>query len=89
MIEILSRNTSGEVYIGTRDGPDWNCDVKPLEAFKKFGKKLEEIEKKLIERNHNETLRNRVGPVNMHYTLLYPTSEDGLTCRGIPNSISI
>ncbi|KAI9119859.1 hypothetical protein K1719_009248 [Acacia pycnantha] len=89
VIEILSRHASDEVYLGTRDNPNWTSDVKPLEAFKKFGKKMEEIEKKLIERNNTETLRNRIGPVNMHYTLLYPTSEEGLTCRGIPNSISI
>ncbi|TKY64331.1 Linoleate 9S-lipoxygenase [Spatholobus suberectus] len=44
---------------------------------------------KLIQRNNDETLRNRYGPVKMPYTLLYPSSEEGLTCRGIPNSISI
>ncbi|KAK4269659.1 hypothetical protein QN277_022787 [Acacia crassicarpa] len=89
VIEILSRHASDEVYLGTRDNPNWTCDVKPLEAFKKFGKRLEEIEKTVIERNNTETLRNRIGPVKMHYTLLYPTSGEGLTCRGIPNSISI
>lgn len=89
VIEILSRHASDEVYLGTRDSPDWTSDAKPLEAFKKFGKKLTEIEAKLIAKNNNETLRNRVGVVNVPYTLLYPTSEEGLTGRGIPNSISI
>ncbi|KAI9113032.1 hypothetical protein K1719_015964 [Acacia pycnantha] len=89
IIEILSRHAYDEVYLGTRDNPNWTYDVKPLEAFKKLRKKLEEIEKTLIERNNTETVKNRIGQVNMHYTLLYPTSEEGLTCRGIPNSISI
>lgn len=89
VIEILSRHASDEVYLGTRDNPNWTSDAKPLEAFKRFGKKLTEIEEKLVKRNKTETLRNRVGPVNMPYTLLHPTSEEGLTNRGIPNSISI
>ncbi|KAI4355472.1 hypothetical protein L6164_004244 [Bauhinia variegata] len=88
-IEILSRHTSDEYYLGERDNPNWTADTEPLEAFKKFGKKLSEIEEKLIKRNKDETLKNRFGPVNMPYTLLYPSSEDGLTARGIPNSISI
>ncbi|XLR43534.1 hypothetical protein S83_028194 [Arachis hypogaea] len=35
------------------------------------------------------SLRNRIGPVHMPYTLLLLTSDEGLTFRGIPNSISI
>ncbi|KAF7843540.1 seed linoleate 9S-lipoxygenase-3 [Senna tora] len=89
VIEILSRHASDEVYLGTRDNPNWTSDEKPLEAFKRFGKTLEEIEVKLVKRNEEGSLRNRIGPVNMPYTLLYPTSEEGLTARGIPNSISI
>ncbi|KHN30070.1 Linoleate 9S-lipoxygenase-4 [Glycine soja] len=90
VIEILSRHASDEFYLGQRDGGDyWTSDAGPLEAFKRFGKKLEEIEKKLIEKNKDETLRNRYGPAKMPYTLLYPSSEEGLTLRGIPNSISI
>ena len=90
VIEILSRHTSDEFYLGQRDGGDyWTSDAGPLEAFKRFGNNLEEIEKKLIEKNNDETLRNRYGPAKMPYTLLYPSSEEGLTFRGIPNSISI
>uniref|UniRef100_A0A0R0G523 Lipoxygenase domain-containing protein n=1 Tax=Glycine max TaxID=3847 RepID=A0A0R0G523_SOYBN len=55
VIEILSRHASDEFYLGQRDG----------EAFKRFGKNLEEIEKKLIEKNNDETLRNRYGPAKM------------------------
>ena len=89
VIEILSRHASDEYYLGERDSPNWTCDRKPLEDFKKFGKKLAEIEEKLMKGNKDERLRNRYGPVNMPYALLHPTSEPGLTFRGIPNSISI
>ncbi|KAG2379958.1 Linoleate 9S-lipoxygenase [Vigna angularis] len=90
IIEVLSRHASDELYLGQRDGGEfWTYDKEPLEAFKRFGKRLAEIEQKLIQRNSDETLRNRYGPVKMPYTLLYPSSEEGLTFRGIPNSISI
>ncbi|RDX63288.1 Linoleate 9S-lipoxygenase, partial [Mucuna pruriens] len=90
IIEVLSRHASDEFYLGQRVGGDfWTSDAQPIEAFKRFGKKLADIEQKLVQRNNDETLRNRYGPVKMPYTLLYPSSEEGLTGRGIPNSISI
>ncbi|XP_058745335.1 seed linoleate 9S-lipoxygenase-3-like [Vicia villosa] len=90
VIEILSRHASDEYYLGQRDSAEyWTSDTNAIAAFKKFGKTLAEIEGQLILRNNNESLRNRVGPVSMPYTLLYPSSEEGLTFRGIPNSISI
>ncbi|KAH1239031.1 Linoleate 9S-lipoxygenase-4 [Glycine max] len=83
---LTLQHASDEFYLGQRDGGDyWTSDAGPLEAFKRFGKNLEEIEKKLIEKNNDETLRNRYGPAKMPYTLLYPSSEEGLTFRGIPN----
>ncbi|XP_004510411.1 linoleate 9S-lipoxygenase-like [Cicer arietinum] len=90
IIEILSRHASDEQYLGQRiEGDLWTSDSQPVEAYKRFGKKLVEIEQKLTERNNDKTLKNRSGPVKMPYTLLYPSSEEGLTFRGIPNSISI
>ncbi|KAK7261670.1 hypothetical protein RIF29_27986 [Crotalaria pallida] len=91
VIEILSKHASDEVYLGQRDdgGENFTSDTVPVEAFKRFGKKLAEIEQKLSQRNNDETLRNRYGPAKLPYTLLYPSSEEGLTFRGIPNSISI
>ncbi|KAL5566067.1 hypothetical protein UlMin_029231 [Ulmus minor] len=89
LIEILSRHASDEVYLGQRDNPEWTTDSNPLQAFEKFGKKLAEVEKRIMNRNNDEKLKNRVGPVKFPYTLLCPTSEEGLTARGIPNSISI
>ena len=89
VIEILSRHTSDELYLGQRDDPEWTKDAEPLDAFEKFGKKLAEIEKRIIELNNDSQNKNRFGPVKMPYTLLYPTSEPGLSGKGIPNSISI
>ncbi|MED6113038.1 Lox2p [Stylosanthes scabra] len=89
VIEILSRHASDEVYLGQRDNPNWTSDSRALKVFKKFGSKLAEIEGKIHERNKDSSLSNRVGPVELPYTLLAPSSTEGLTFRGIPNSISI
>ncbi|CAL9003390.1 unnamed protein product [Prunus brigantina] len=89
LIEILSRHSTDEVYLGKRDTPEWTADTEPLKAFDKFGRKLAEIEDRITSMNNDEKLKNRVGPVKMPYTLLFPTSGGGLTGRGIPNSVSI
>ncbi|CAO2821839.1 unnamed protein product [Amaranthus hypochondriacus] len=94
LIEILSRHSSDEVYLGQRDTPEWTTDAEPLAAFKKFQTTLLGIEKNIMERNNDERWKNRNGPVKVPYTLLYPNSSDyskvgGLTGKGIPNSISI
>ncbi|KAK6804967.1 hypothetical protein RDI58_002751 [Solanum bulbocastanum] len=88
LIEALSLHTSDEVFLGKR-APEWTTDEEPLQAFERFGKKLEEIEQKIIKMNNDPNLKNRVGPANIPYTLLCPSSELGLTGRGIPNSVSI
>ncbi|CAM8931299.1 unnamed protein product [Rhodiola kirilowii] len=89
VIEILSRHSSDEVYLGQRADADWTADKTPLSAFDEFGKRLAEIEKSIIALNNDEKLKNRVGPVKIPYTLLYPTSGVGITGKGIPNSVSI
>ncbi|KAK2976054.1 hypothetical protein RJ640_024782 [Escallonia rubra] len=89
LIEILSRHSSDEFYLGQRDTPEWTKDVEPLKAFGRFGKRLGEIEHEIVKMNSDEKWKNRVGPVKVPYTLLYPTSEGGLTGKGIPNSVSI
>ncbi|TKY52225.1 linoleate 9S-lipoxygenase 5 [Spatholobus suberectus] len=89
LVEILSKHSSDEVYLGQRDNPDWTSDAEPLQAFEKFGNKLAEIEERILRMNSDEKFRNRFGPVKMPYTLLYPTSKGGLTGMGVPNSISI
>lgn len=89
LIELLSRHSSDEIYLGQRECPEWTMDAEPLNAFKKFGESLKEIEDRIIAMNNDERLKNRVGPAKVPYTLLYPTSEQGLTGKGIPNSTAI
>lgn len=96
LIEMLSRHSTDEVYLGQREVSGWTSDAEPLAAFERFGKKLMEIEKRIVKMNNDERWKNRVGPVKVPYTLLYPNTsgsghpeECGLTGKGIPNSISI
>ncbi|WMV11972.1 hypothetical protein MTR67_005357 [Solanum verrucosum] len=88
-IEILSTHSSDEIYLGQRDTPEWTNDKESLQALERFGKKLTEIEEKIIKMNNDKKWKNRMGPIKMPYTLLYPLSDTGLTGKGIPNSVSI
>ncbi|CAB4315622.1 unnamed protein product [Prunus armeniaca] len=54
LIEILSRHSTDEVYLGQRDTPEWTADTEPLKAFDKFGKKLAEIEDRITSMNNDE-----------------------------------
>ncbi|XP_058225411.1 probable linoleate 9S-lipoxygenase 5 [Rhododendron vialii] len=89
LIEILSRHTSDEVFLGQRDTPEWTANKEALGAFGRFGTKLAEIEEGIIGMNSDENWKNRAGPAKMPYTLLIPSSNVGLTGKGIPNSVSI
>ncbi|CAA2956206.1 probable linoleate 9S-lipoxygenase 5 isoform X2 [Olea europaea subsp. europaea] len=93
LIEILSQHSTEEIYLGQRDTSEWPKDEEK-EAFARFSTKLVTIENDITERNKDQGLRNRNGPVKMPYTLLYPNTSDdskkgGLTGSGIPNSITI
>uniref|UniRef100_A0A0A8Z4X3 Lipoxygenase n=1 Tax=Arundo donax TaxID=35708 RepID=A0A0A8Z4X3_ARUDO len=97
LIEILSKHSSDEVYLGQRAELErWTSDARALEAFKRFGSRLREIENVIKTMNEDPAFKNRKGPVEMSYMLLYPNTSDadgtkgvGLTAMGIPNSISI
>ena len=95
LLEILSKHSSDEVYLGQHDTPAWTSDAKAQEAFRRFGARLEGIEKQVVAMNGDPRLKNRTGPAKFPYMLLYPNTSDhtgqaeGLTARGIPNSISI
>ncbi|OAY75692.1 putative linoleate 9S-lipoxygenase 4 [Ananas comosus] len=94
LIEVLSRHSSDEVYLGQRDTPEWTAEQRALDAFKRFGDRLVAIENRIAQMNADPSLKNRNGPVKMPYMLLYPNTSDvtgvgGLTGKGIPNSISI
>lgn len=91
---MLSMHSSDEIYLGQRDTPEWTCDSQPRHALERFRDKLIEIENRIMDSNNDNILKNRNGPVQMPYTLLYPNasgniSTTGLTGKGIPNSVSI
>ncbi|KAK6804962.1 hypothetical protein RDI58_002746 [Solanum bulbocastanum] len=90
VLELLSRHASDTLYLGQNASPEWTKDQEPFLAFERFGKKLSDIENQIIQMNgDHKKWRNRSGPVKVPYTLLFPTSEEGLSGRGIPNSVSI
>uniref|UniRef100_R7W8R1 Lipoxygenase 2 n=1 Tax=Aegilops tauschii TaxID=37682 RepID=R7W8R1_AEGTA len=94
LIGVLSKHSSDELYLGQHDMPEWTSDATALEAFKQFGVRLEDIEKHVVAMNVNPQLKNRMGPAMFPCMLPYPNTSDhtgeaeGLTARGIPNSIS-
>lgn len=94
LIEMLSRHSTDEIYLGQRETPYWTADAQPVQAFERFSAALVEIGDRIKGRNRNPTLRNRTGPVKMDYMLLFPNTLDttrngGLNVKGIPNSVSI
>nr|CAB3498977.1 unnamed protein product [Digitaria exilis] len=95
LIEILSKHSSDEVYLGQRDTAAWTSDARALAAFQRFSDALVAIEGKVVGENRDPQLKNRSGPAEFPYMLLYPNTSDrtgaaaGLTAKGIPNSISI
>jgi linoleate 9S-lipoxygenase len=99
LIEVLSRHSSDEVYLGQRDTSDWSAsEKKVLSAFESFRNQLVRIEDEIIRLNEDSGLKNRIGPVKFPYTLLYPNTskengknpklQEGVP-KGIPNSVSI
>lgn len=94
VVEVLSRHTSDEVYLGQRLSEEWTDNEQIQQIFQQFQKNLQEVEKRILERNRNPNLKNRRGPAKTAYELLYPDTSNvgfkgGITGKGIPNSISI
>ncbi|XP_059072471.1 linoleate 9S-lipoxygenase A-like [Cryptomeria japonica] len=96
VLELLSKHSTDEAYLGQVKGSTHELiDDEGIEqAFGKFSAALAGVEKNVSERNKNSNLKNRYGPSQVPYTLLYPNTTDlsregGLTGRGIPNSVSI
>ena len=94
LVDVLSRHTSDEVYLGCQLSPGWIDNELVQNRFAEFKEELKEIQARISERNRDPKLKNRRGPAKIEYTLLYPDtsgswSRRGMTGRGIPNSISI
>ncbi|KAL9233293.1 hypothetical protein vseg_008314 [Gypsophila vaccaria] len=89
VIELISGHSPDEVYLGQQDPQHMTSDAAALDAFKRFTVELSETEARILERNNDPKLKNRVGSAKLPYTLLCPSSGAGITGRGIPNSISV
>ncbi|KAL9304273.1 hypothetical protein ACSQ67_021536 [Phaseolus vulgaris] len=89
VVDTLSTHSPDEEYLGDRQQPSiWSGDAEIIEAFYDFSAKIRQIEKVIDSRNLDKTLRNRCGAGVLPYELLAPSSESGVTCRGVPNSVS-
>ncbi|KAL8458708.1 hypothetical protein ACS0TY_036276 [Phlomoides rotata] len=90
VVDTLSTHSPDEEYIGERQHQSiWSGDAKVIESFYEFSAEIGRIEKDIEKRNTDPTLRNRCGAGVLPYELLAPSSEPGVTCRGVPNSVSI
>lgn len=60
-----------------------------LAVFERFQERISDIEELIKTRNEDKKLKNRYGHVQLPYELLYPSSDYGMTGKGVPNSTSI
>ncbi|XP_074275409.1 linoleate 13S-lipoxygenase 2-1, chloroplastic-like [Silene latifolia] len=89
ILDVLSTHSPDEEYIGDNMDPAFEEEAGIKAAFEKFSGRLKELEGIIDERNNNEKLKNRNGAGVVPYELLKPVSPPGVTCMGVPNSISI
>ncbi|KAF6146632.1 hypothetical protein GIB67_008918 [Kingdonia uniflora] len=90
VVDTLSTHSPDEEYLGERTQPStWSGDTEVVEAFYQFTSEIGRIEKEIERRNSDPSQRNRCGAGVLPYELLTPSSEPGVTCRGVPNSVSI
>ncbi|KAL0341828.1 UNVERIFIED_CONTAM: Linoleate 13S-lipoxygenase 3-1, chloroplastic [Sesamum calycinum] len=90
VVDTLSTHSPDEEYLGERHHQSiWSGDAEVIEAFYEFSAEIRQIEKEIEKRNTNPNLKNRCGAGVLPYELLAPSSEPGVTCRGVPNSVSI
>ncbi|XP_027910027.1 linoleate 13S-lipoxygenase 2-1, chloroplastic-like [Vigna unguiculata] len=89
VLDVLSNHSPDEEYIGTSVEPAWEQEPRVKAAFEKFKGRLNELEGTIDERNADLTKKNRNGAGVVPYELLKPTSEAGVTGKGVPYSISI
>ncbi|XWS15743.1 hypothetical protein CRYUN_Cryun34aG0028000 [Craigia yunnanensis] len=90
VLHILSSHSADEEYLGDiKDLSTWSGDPEIVEAFYKFSMEMRRIGKEIEKRNADPKLRNRCGAGVSPYELLMPSSGPGVTCRGVPNSVSL
>lgn len=85
---LLSAHSPDEEYIGDEIEPAWAEEPSISKAFKKFQANLKYLEQQIDENNKNNSLKNRRGAGVMPYDVLKPTSDPGITGKGVPYSVS-
>ncbi|XP_027932988.1 lipoxygenase 4, chloroplastic-like [Vigna unguiculata] len=90
VVNILSQHSPDEEYIGQRkELSEWAGEPEIVEAFYRFSMDVKRVEKEIEKRNKDPKRRNRCGAGIPPYDLLMASSDPGVTCRGVPNSITI
>ncbi|GJW21378.1 linoleate 13S-lipoxygenase 3-1, chloroplastic-like protein [Tanacetum coccineum] len=90
VVDTLSTHSPDEEYISERQQQHtWFGDAEMVETFYVFASEIQRIEKEIEKQNRDMSLKNRCGASVFPYELLAPSSEPGVTCRGIPCSVSI
>lgn len=90
VIDTLSTHSADEQYLGERpDEDDWTADPAALAAAREFAAEVRRAEEEIERRNADPARRNRCGAGVLPYELMAPSSGPGITCRGVPNSVTI
>ncbi|XP_062225761.1 putative lipoxygenase 5 [Phragmites australis] len=89
VIDTLSTHSADEEYLGERPDEAWTADPAALAAAREFAADVGQAEEEIERRNADTARRNRCGAGVLPYELMAPSSEPGITCRGIPNSVTI
>ncbi|CAD6260741.1 unnamed protein product [Miscanthus lutarioriparius] len=89
VIDTLSTHSADEQYLGERPDEAWTADPAALAAAREFADEVRRAEEEMERRNADTDRRNRCGAGVLPYELMAPTSGPGITCRGVPNSVTI
>ncbi|KAM7528883.1 hypothetical protein LguiB_032293 [Lonicera macranthoides] len=89
VLDRLSTHSKDEEYIGQCIEPSWEENQILMSAFQTFTSRLRDLKDTIDRRNVDKNLKNRTGVGLIPYELFIPTSKEGVTGQGVPNSISI
>jgi len=89
VVDTLSTHSPDEEYLGEGRDEPWTGDAAAVAAHAMFEADVRRAEEAIERRNADQRRKNRCGAGVLPYELLAPSSPPGVTCRGVPNSISI
>ncbi|KAJ4796632.1 Lipoxygenase [Rhynchospora pubera] len=92
VVDTLSTHSPDEEYLGedwSKNAVVWTSDKRAVRLQREFAASVSRAEHEISKWNSDHAKRNRCGAGVLPYELLAPSSSPGVTCRGVPNSISI